>query len=400
MRKETEKVPRLKERERDTDNKVTDFLNLRVRPIAEGVERIEVNCDKICLWGAGYSYEEIIEKLGKFSRDKSFNSLERMPFYGLKFKKMYPLFQLNYFTDPRIKRWGEECYFEIIPKEGVTVKQYKGFLSFLQHRLPKLKLCKKTEIFIDFYPAKGKSTGDLYWLFKQYLTISGQREVWCKEDPNSNSSLYIGRNFIIYEKGNGIRGGSRENLDRVRLEMRVGDRLKKHGINTLLDLIKFPALSRFWKDRNGKPLYQFKMFSGPDLPLCNQPYSEGSFHKQRLSYSGNMKKNLAQNIKKVEQLEDLEKRITKALIKAELSWRGAQVIVEEAKYQRALKRKGLVYVPSYHSKKKRRAREKLAGMSQEELRKSFKEKVLEIYLKEIRAAQASKGEGKAFSALG
>lgn len=138
--------------------------------------------------------------------------------------------------------------------------------------------------------------------------------------------------------------------------MRVGQRLKKRECKNLLDLIK-PfgfQFSQIWKDRNGRPLYQFKAFSGSELPLCKQPYSEGSFHKQRLSYSGNMKKNLARKIVKVDQLEDLEKRITRALNLADLSWRGAQVIVEETRYHRDLKRKGLGYVPSYHPKKRRR----------------------------------------------
>lgn len=225
--------------------------------------RIECRVDRIVLTGL-YSYNEIINALGRLWIDPKFDPEERRSVYRNKAVKKVNNFIITVHFNPMANR--PACKLIIDPQGDVSIKEYKPLLKWIDSGLPDLK-ASSVEYANDQFCRNPRAVENLFRVEMRHLFVPRQRSMglygdkiakW-GEKTRMNAVFRIGKEKL-YERGpDGMKNGkgwSHEDVDRVRLEHTATRKeLLKKGIDRLGDLI---AHTRFYEVN--KPIYGFKHF--------------------------------------------------------------------------------------------------------------------------------------------
>ncbi len=210
----------------------------------EGITRSEARLHKINLSSFEHGYNDLL-KLGGFKDASNFGWQNRN--YDRKYTRHFKDFYLNAFVNPNTYRPRMMIY--IYPRKDPSPEKYKQSLNQLYSSLPRLNV-SKVEYAIDLFCGSPHVVRGLFEFIRKHLYIPSQQKINMIDDYENNPHLsrvyHIGKSFKVYERGNDNKKKEGncwhyKDFDRVRLEF-TGNKtsLKKHGIETLKDLIDDP----------------------------------------------------------------------------------------------------------------------------------------------------------------
>jgi len=281
----------------------------------------------------GYS---ALENLGNLKVDKKINN----PNYRSKFISNVCGFRRSIYTNPT-KRFLASCRIELVPLKAVEVKEYKKALNDLLQYLPELRV-SVVEYAIDQYCKGPNEVAKLFDLETHYLWVPYQKQVrlsgenLAEWDNGGLRMSYVSKmkgdvlEVKVYERGaDGKRsddGWRKDTFDRVRVELTVKrPKLKKHGIDTLYDLIENPKFYEL-----NKNTYNFREFRGSDrLPKPWEAYpcedengNPGAFQTEYLQAKPKIR-NILQYVKDTEQLTELKNTLRESMKDFDREWEAA-----------------------------------------------------------------------------
>jgi len=298
------------------------------RAIAE----IEAKLNRIRVFGR-YDYNEISTKLGPLETDNFLISNKRNKNYDtrvIRGIKGFPDFYLTVLRNP--KSFSHQCSIEIHPKNEISLEIHKTFLVWLNRELPNLSV-SKVEYVVDQFCSDHFGATVLFWVDRRCLHLSYRRrgrvlgEYGKQEERKKNLEYKIGRYHRVLERGPDSKrrekGWLLKDVDRVRLSHTVNRmKLRKYGINTLVDLIENPRFSvlnlhrwRFMQFLKSRKLPKFWQSQSTK----DQGIHAGSFKLEAIR-SRRKAENVSEYIKSYKELVRIEFRVNRAMKSFDWEW--------------------------------------------------------------------------------